>query len=203
MSKTLIAGLVIIAIVVSVFFAFKTTETGSVTSSTGNQTSEIKEYSNAYVSLLLPEDWKDMSDTIGPPLWASRDAKGGGPQPRNELMQFTSANYKDCDESGMGCVVADGYWLEIFVRDIASGESYEQALKNIEHAATALGQSYSVITIDGQNAILSDIKTHDSYWWAETYKGGKQFYFRLNTPDEHAPGVKELFLELLGSVQLR
>jgi hypothetical protein len=153
------------------------------------------------VSVAVPLGWIDRSNTLGPPAWNTVD-KDGNPADSARRMHFISPDYADCEVWGMDCMVAKGYWLEVIVSEDLAGESIDTLLTALQEGSKTFGGVFREITIDGERAVLSDVKAHGSYVWAQTFRNGRSYYFRLNAPDERAPGVQQLFLDILATAQL-
>lgn len=153
----------------------------------GNNNDSIntfKTYEGNNLSLRYPEDWIAYQEA-DQPGW----------------IFFKSPDYEPATE--LGPSVKAGYWLEVRVSQTIANESYGQDLKNAPMGQEAHGGSYETIKIDGRSAILSNTKTHGTYWYATAYDTGKTYYFRLNAPNETKPEVKELFKTILATVRVK
>jgi hypothetical protein len=118
-----------------------------------------------------------------------------------EWIFFKSHDYEPATE--LGPSTKAGYLLEVSRSKSLDNESYEEDFKNAPLAQEAHGGSYESIQIDGHNAVLSNTKTHGTYWYAKVYLNNKTYLFRLNAPDENKPEVKELFKAILSTVKVR
>ncbi len=148
--------------------------------------SGYKLYEDPNLSLQYPDKWVQYKENDRP-----------------EWIFFKSPDYKSPPGEGPGATAEAGYWLEIRVAKSETWESYEEDLKNAPTGQQNHGGSYETIKIDGHNAVLSDTKTHGTYWYATSYSNGKIYYFRLNAADEDKPEVKELFKLILETVKIK
>lgn len=170
--------------------------------STDSKTSD-KLHDGAHFSLLYPPEWiaeneVEYSARInGPDGKIPTVTEGELP----EWTHFMSPEYVPANDTGPSTKA--GYWLEVRVGEAGTGDSYQNDLAKAKAASEALGGSYETITVDGQKAVLSDTKTHGTYWSVNVYKGNKNYLFRLNAPDEDKPEVKQLFASILGTVKLK
>lgn len=188
---------VVIAIVAGVgIYIWNNKDTGDTTNNSSEDTSKSEKsqapkklkagytlYKDQNLSIQYPEEWTQYKEKDQP-----------------EWVFFKSPDYLPAN--GLGPSVKRGQWLEVRVAKSEDNESHESDLKNLALAEKAHGGSYEVIEIDGQKAVLSDIKSHGTHWDATTYSNGKTYYFRYNVVDEDKPGVKDFFKSLLDSVDL-
>ncbi len=147
---------------------------------------EFRTYEDDKLLLQYPKDWSDRKEG---------DQAG--------LIFFVSPDFKEPEGDGPGPTAAAGYKLQVSVRESESYESYESDLKNAPTAQENHGGFYETIKIDGNNAILSDTKTHGTYIYATTYKNGNTYRFTLHAVDEDKPEVRELFESMLDTVNLK
>lgn len=157
-------------------------ETANNESSTTKQ--GYKLYDDKNLSLQHPDNWTSYREDDQP-----------------DWVFFKSPDYVPATE--LGPSVKAGQWLEIRVAKSESYESYEEDLKNAPIGQENHGGTYESIKIDGHNTILSDTKTHGTFWRATTYYNGKTYFFRLNVIDEDKPEVKELFKTILSTVKIK
>lgn len=144
----------------------------------------FKQYDDKNLSLQYPDNWKSYKEA-DQPNW----------------VFFKSPDYVPATE--LGPSVEAGQWLAIEIYKSANRESYEEDLKIAQNGQVDYGGTYETIKIDGHNAILSNIKTHGTYWDATAYYNGKTYYFRLAVIDETKPEVKELFKTILSTVKIK
>lgn len=143
-------------------------------------------FENSDLSIQYPKEWTQYQEDESP-----------------EWFLFKSPDFIAPSQDGPGPTAESGYLLEVRISQSESWESYEEDLENAPISLQNHGGTYEKITIDRHNAILSDIKTHGTYWNATAYNNNKTYYFRLNAPDEDKPEVKELFKSLLETVKLK
>ncbi|MDQ2972901.1 MAG: hypothetical protein M3Q79_00250 [bacterium] len=93
--------------------------------------------------------------------------------------------------------------LEVFGLETLPEDNFENIVKSSKEAMGSIGGSYEVIKIDGNDAILTTLKTHGTYIDGVTFKNDKQYFFRLNAVDETKPEVKELINAILETVQFK
>lgn len=150
--------------------------------------SEVKQgyklHDDSNFSMQYPDTWTSYKENDQP-----------------EWVFFKSSDYVPATE--LGPSVNAGQRFEVRVAKSESWESYESDLKNAPTAQENHGGTYETIKIDGNNAILSDTKTHGTYWYATAYKNGKTYYFRYNVLDEDKPEVKVLFKSILATVDIK
>lgn len=143
-----------------------------------------EQYENETISLQYPKDWQQFNESDKP-----------------EWIFIKSPDYLPATEIGNS--VKAGYLLEVSVTESETYESYTEDLKNAAVAQENHGGTYETIKIDGQNAILSNTKTHGTFWHATTYYNGNTYFFRLNALDESQPEVKKLFESILVTVRIK
>lgn len=161
---------------------------GSLKEDPKDEQSSVKQgyklYDDRNLSLQYPDTWTSYKENNRP-----------------DWVFFKSPDYVPSED--LGPSVKAGQLLEVRVGNTNDYESYEMDLKNAPIAQKNHGGTYETISIDGNNAILSDTKTHGTYWYATAYKNGKTYFFRLNVLDEDEPGVKDLFLSILATVDIK
>jgi prepilin-type N-terminal cleavage/methylation domain-containing protein len=146
-----------------------------------------KLYENDDLYLQYPDTWEqyELADQVG-------------------TVYFKSPDFKAPTAEGPGPTALAGYMLELITLDeLLPEDNFENYVKNLGGPERGIGGDFSEIKIDGNDAVLSDIKTHGTYIEGITFKNEKQFIFRLNAVDEDKPEVKELITTLLGSVQFK
>lgn len=148
-------------------------------------TADWKTYSGMTISMKYPETWKSLED------------------PREtDTVHFTSADYVAPGEDGPS--VTAGYSLDVMVTKTLSYDSHEAMIAGYKEAkeSGACGGDYQEITIDGEKAVLSDMKCHGSDITAIAIKDGTEYFFRLSSIDEDKPEVRTLFNQILSTVTL-
>ncbi len=148
-------------------------------------TADWKAYSGMTITMKYPETWKQV------------DKPG-----ETDTVHFVSADYVAPGEDGPS--VTAGYSLDVMVSKTLSYDSHAAmvvAYKETKEAA-ACGGDYQEITIDGEKAVLSDMKCHGSDITAVAIKDGTEYFFRLNSLDEDKPEVRTLFNQILSTVTL-
>ena len=163
-----------------------TTQPKSDNSSNESVLEGFKKYDDANFSMQYPNLWKTSTKNDQP-----------------EWVFFTSSDFKLPQTEGPGPSAESGYLLEVRIAKSRPEESFSNSLKNAKEALGAIGGTYTVIKIDGKDAILSDQKTHGTYIAATTFSGGKTYYFRLNAVDENKPEVKDLFNTILSTINIK
>lgn len=133
-----------------------------------------------------------------PGSWSSAGEEGS-------VKTFKSADYKAPSEKGFGPSAEAGYLLEYqtSTKIDAAYQTYEQAITSLKEAEEALGGSFETLKVDGQNAVITDIKSHGTYLEAYVFRADYVYFFRLNATDEDKPEVKSLLKEILAGVKLK
>ncbi|MBP7807295.1 hypothetical protein KA047_02255 [Candidatus Saccharibacteria bacterium] len=148
-------------------------------------TADWKTYSGMTISMKYPETWKPRDITNEP-----------------DRVYFASADYVAPGEDGPS--VTAGYLLDVMVSNTPSDDSHEAMVAGYKETkdAGACGGDYQEITIDGEKAVLSDMKCHGSDITAIAIKDGTEYFFRLSSIDEDKPEVRTLFNHILSTVTL-
>ncbi len=160
------------------------TESNNQTQDNQSETRLDNRYENSDVSFSYPAEWSEQNSN------------------QAEWAYFESADYEEPEE-GLGPSVAAGYLLEVQVTASGENESYQQEIENSRATEGNIGGSFEQIVIDDNPAILSTLKTHGTYITAKTFYNDKTYLFRLNAVDENDPETRELFSQILQTVQLR
>ncbi len=148
-------------------------------------TGDWKTYSGMTITMKYPETWKQQEKLN-----------------ETDSVYFASADYLAPEMEGPN--VKAGYSLDVMVTKTLSYNSHAAmvaAYKDTKDAA-ACGGDYQEITIDGEKAILSDMKCHGTDLVAIAIKDGTEYFFRLNSLDEDKPEVRMLFNQILSTVTL-
>lgn len=199
---SVVEGLLILVVVGLIgsagYYVYRSQETKESTQSTAETTQgtdstteeEPKEthktFENADLSLKYLADWSvDPSET--------------------KFVSIKSADFKanDADSSGLGAAVTAGYWLTAHILPTGEFDSYASDLENAPSKKDENGGFYEVLKIDGNNAVLSNSKTHGSYLYAKAYKNGKTYSFTLHAVDDDATETKQVFKVILESVKIK
>lgn len=143
-------------------------------------------YSNNNVSFRYPADWQLGNDLVA----SSAD------------VDIVSADFVEAEE--LGPSVGAGYWLELYVRTGTQKmyESYDAYLSSVKGIEQGCGGSYEESTVANRPAIISDLKCHGTYRYANFYEGDTEFMLRLNGLDENTDEFRQLFATILSTVAL-
>lgn len=120
-----------------------------------------------------------------------------------EWVFFKSTDFVPATE--LGPSVKAGYQLEIRVGNAEGTSTFDESLSQAKKAKEDgdCGGDYEVIKIDGNQAIKSDMKCEGTAIYATLYKNGTAYLFRLNSLDEDKPEVRELFTNILNTVNIK